>query len=116
MRDLLGPLGAWDHEFNIPTGNVEVIVGGFPVGMDLIVRNWCFAYLVACQVYQTSFDRYGDMAIRRRNAQMVAANPLVCLGFPEPGLRPGARSGTIDLMEMADAAGIPVRYCTPHDK
>ena len=41
----------------------------------------------------------------RRNAEMVATRPDVCLGFPAPG---GKSRGTRGCIALAQAAGIPV--------
>lgn len=58
--------------------------------------------------FSADWDKHGRAAGPIRNAEMVAAKPDVCFGFPLPGSK-----GTYDAMAKAKAAGIPVQVFGP---
>jgi hypothetical protein len=77
-------------------------------GGDLICHQEAIALGFTPEPHPADWKRHGRAAGPIRNAEMVALGADVCLALPI-GLSPGTR-GCIDL---AEAAGIPVRCYEP---
>ena len=83
-------------------GEQFVVVHGKARGLDRIAAVWARRHGTE-DPYPADWDSYGKAAGAIRNAEMVAAGAIICLAFPLPDSR-----GTLDCMEKAEAAGIPV--------
>lgn len=82
---------------------LQVIVGDCPTGADLHAREFCARHKVYLWTFVANWNKHGKAAGPIRNAEMVAGGADVCLAFPREGSK-----GTIDCIQRAKAAGIPV--------
>lgn len=87
-----------------------VVVHGGARGADTLASEIARGWGWAVECHPAGWNRYGRAAGPRRNAEMVKLGADICLAFPI-GPSPGTR-GCIDL---ARAAGIPVRIYEGHE-
>jgi hypothetical protein len=81
-----------------------VIVHGAARGADTIADLWAKMTGYEVEPHPADWGRHGKAAGPIRNQEMVALGADLCLAFPVPGSR-----GTLDCIERARAAHIPVR-------
>ena len=87
---------------------IVVVHGGCRTGADAIADGWARRAGVEVEVWPADWAAYGRAAGPIRNGRMVAAGARMCLAFPLPGSR-----GTVNCMELAESAGIPVQRFKP---
>lgn len=80
----------------------EIIQGG-ATGADHMARMWAKRMHIPCRTFDAEWDKYGLAAGPLRNQQMLEeGNPDLVLAFP-------GGAGTRDMVERAEAAGVPVK-------
>lgn len=109
-------LGRAIGELERDGSRVVVVHGAAPRGADAIAERACQLHGVETEPHPADWERFGKAAGSRRNAEMVALGPVLCLAFVLPCSdrkcqrpRPHDSHGTSDCMRKAEAAGIPVR-------
>lgn len=89
-----------DHMFK-PRPDVVVITGGSN-GVDTIADEWAVLNYCETVVYPADWRTYGRAAGPRRNQQMLdEGRPDLVVAFP-------GGTGTADMVERAERAGVPV--------
>lgn len=86
-------------------GPFTLVHGACSTGADFYAHEWATAHPEVTEIkYPASWEAYGRVAGPMRNAHMVKDGADLCLAFPMP-----EGKGTQHTMELARAAGIPVR-------
>lgn len=81
---------------------IECIVHGAARGADTLAMQWANRRGVKHRPFPANWDAHGLGAGRRRNRQMLReAEPDLVVAFP-------GGSGTLDMIEISEKAGIPV--------
>ena len=80
---------------------VRIVVGDCKSGVDEI--TWDMRGLIEPEVWIADWKTFGKAAGPKRNQAMVDSGADLCIAFPSKG-----STGTIDCVERAKAAGIPV--------
>ena len=85
-----------------------VLVHGGAPGVDSIAATfWTDVLHLKAKCYEADWDNLGTAAGPVRNQAMVDSGADICLGFPVAHPL-GRRSGTVDCMDRAAQARIPV--------
>lgn len=106
-QEISDELVGWD----IARGEVMLSLGDCPTGVDKFALEWAENYGCPYIMHRAEWGKHGNAAGPMRNGRMVAA------AAEHTGSRAGiafwsgktARSGTLDCMSQATAAGIYVR-------
>ena len=91
-------------------GDVTVVHGACPKGADAIAQGWVRHQLVTgagnvrAERHPADWSTHGRAAGFRRNAEMVATSPDLCLAF----IRDGSK-GASGCADLAERAGIETR-------
>ena len=119
MRVLVTGSRSWAHEDAVTKAlfnywrsagapSDAVLVHGGAKGVDSIAATfWTESLGLKTEHYQADWDNLGAAAGPVRNQAMVDSGADICLGFPVPHPL-GRRSGTVDCMDRAAQAHIPV--------
>lgn len=89
---------------------IEAVMEGGAEGADRMAREWALEYRdyygFQYLLFRAEWDKYGRSAGPRRNARMIAeGRPTLVIAFYS---QPTSR-GTDNMVQQAQAAGIPVR-------
>lgn len=83
--------------------NITLIINGGAHGADYLGRLWARERKVPCSTYPADWDRHGRSAGPVRNQRMLdEAVPDLVVAFP-------GGSGTANMIQKAEAAGVEVR-------
>ena len=119
LRILVTGSRSWGHESTVTKAlfnywrssgapaDAVLVHGGAP-GVDSIAAAfWTIVLHLETECYQADWERLGGAAGPVRNQAMVNSGADICLGFPVAHPL-GRRSGTVDCMDRAAKAHIPV--------
>jgi hypothetical protein len=95
------------YEMKRPPGNAVLIHGACVTGADYLADRYAKRIGMHIARYPAKWLRYGKSAGYRRNAEMVATEPDICLAF----IRNGSRGATMTA-DLAEKAGIETRRFT----
>lgn len=78
------------------------LIHGAASGADTLAADWALIHGVPCSAYPANWDRHGKAAGPIRNQQMLEqGKPHMVIAFP-------GKSGTANMIQQAEAAGVTV--------
>lgn len=80
---------------------ITLLIHGGAAGADSFAGEWAEVNRVNTSVFKPDWRRYGRGAGPKRNEEMAATNPDVCVAF-------SGDNGTADMVKRATRRGIPV--------
>ncbi len=86
------------------TDEVVIVHGDCPTGADQLAEQWATERKIRTEKHPAKWEKYGKAAGPKRNQKMVDLGADICIAFPLPDSR-----GTVDCMNKAKAANIPVK-------
>ncbi len=86
------------------TDKVVIVHGDCPTGADFLAEQWAKDHGFTTEKYPANWTKYGRSAGPKRNQVMVNLGADLCVAFPLDSSR-----GTVDCMNKAKAAGIPIK-------
>lgn len=85
--------------------SITLVVHGDAKGADSLAKLWAISRDIPVKAYPANWELHGKAAGPVRNKQMLKEeNPDVVLAFP------GGR-GTNNMVNLANFANVPVRFC-----
>ncbi len=81
---------------------ISLVIEGGARGADRIGRDWATMRGVPVRTFEADWERYGNGAGPKRNAQMLAE------GRPDLGIQAKGARGTADMRRRLDAAEVRV--------
>lgn len=85
------------------TGPLDVVVSGGAAGPDRTAIEWANSRGVPCEIHYAEWSKYGKRAGMVRNKKMLETADAV-IAFWD-----GESRGTKNMIEIANAKGIPVK-------
>jgi YspA, cpYpsA-related SLOG family len=95
MDQLLRSLG--------PLGELVVVHGDCPTGVDAAASHWCAGNCVRQEKHPADWKQHGRSAGPLRNIEMAESGADLCLAWP-------GGTGTASMVSHARNCGIPVRF------
>lgn len=93
------------------TRGISAIIQGEARGADRLAKAWAIKHNIPCLSFPADWSRYNKAAGPIRNKQMLTeGKPDLVLAFPKDG-NLDATTGTKNMVNQAEAAGIETVVC-----
>lgn len=93
------------HYFDAKGQEITLVSGACPTGADAMAERWAHHFRWEVERHPADWKGHGRSAGPWRNKRMVRLGADLCLAFQRDGSK-----GTGGCIELANKAGIPVRY------
>lgn len=97
--------GGRDYEGNVEEIlaqlDIDLLIHGGASGADKLAEAYCEANGIKTSCFKPNWKLYGRAAGPKRNAEMVAAKPDLCVAFP-------GGKGTANMIKLCNKAGVKV--------